>query len=210
GSSRTGASVTLSDTGERTIILKTDDYASHTFTLALSWASEWLTEAFQWLGDLVTQFPQDKPFVSIYLATRHIRTRSTIPRPVTRTELDKWIQDIALMRSVHTLDLCQVRRTHCGIFEFLSKPFQGGESPQWPLASLKRLAIYENNDTPLQVLNFLKARSRKNTDTSYVEPPAHLAELVLLVWGESPSEEWVRYIPAIEEALRPGQLIVKH
>ncbi|KAG9050197.1 hypothetical protein FS837_007095 [Tulasnella sp. UAMH 9824] len=204
-SSHPAVSVALSDINGQTIVLRTDQDTSHTFLLTLSYASKWLVEVFQWLGDLVSPFSQDNRFVSIYWMTHQIRP--TVSSRLTPSELDRWIQATAFTWSVHTLDLGRFRHEHCGILEPLSKPI---DERGWPLASLKRLVMREENDRPLQVLDFLKARSGKNPASSHPSRPVQLAELVLLVEGKSHSEEWVEYISAIEEALFPGRLIVEY
>ncbi|KAG8930407.1 hypothetical protein FRC01_002833 [Tulasnella sp. 417] len=206
-SSRTRASVAVSDSKGQTVVMRTDHDASHTFSLTLSFASKWLTEIFQWLGDLVSPFPQDNPFVWIFLMTRPGTPTS---RPIAPSELERWIQTTALMRNVHTLDLGRLYHANGGIFELLSEPIDEEEPPRWPLASLNRLAIREELDHPLRLLKFLQDRSGNNPESSYLTLPVRLAELVVLVEGRSHSEEWVPHIPAIEEALQPGQLTVKY
>ncbi|KAG8981017.1 hypothetical protein FRC05_003917 [Tulasnella sp. 425] len=203
-SSRTNLSITLSTINGRSVFMSTDRAASHTFSLRLYFQDQWTPEAFQWLGDLVTPFSQNEPFVTISL-TAELATY--VPEPFDSP--DGWIQSILLMPCIGALDLGGLFTPHSNFLDYLGKPIDvPGGSPRWPLASLKRLATRQELNSPLELLRLLKTRGQ-HPESGHLAPPAHLAELVLHVGGRGISEKWAEHVPAIEEALKPGHLLVQ-
>ncbi|KAG8951283.1 hypothetical protein FRC04_006522 [Tulasnella sp. 424] len=206
-SSRTYLSIKLFAIKGQQVQMATDAAAPNTFTLSLSFARDWSSETFQWMGDRVAPLSHNDPFVTISLVTGG---STYIPRQFASSAPGGWTETILFMPCVRILDLGGELAPMRSFFNRLSEPIDvPGGSPRWPLASLKRLITQPHRNSPLELLQLLKARRGQGTESGHLAPPGHLAELVLRVGGRGLDKKWAEHIPAIEEALKPGLLLIQ-